>query len=470
MAQQTAEHGERQGPDFRKTCSLLVAAAALVLFFLPPPDGVSITIMRTGALTLFAIGFWATAVWPIGLTAIAYFLLASVMDIQPTAVVFSGFTSKALWLVFGGLVIGASVGYTKLGERLARSLVNRFGGSYLAVISGIALVCMVLGFVMPSSMGRIVLLTPIIMALADQLGFAPGSRGRSGMVLATALITFTSAGTILPALVPGMALAGLAENLYGMQVTYGRYLFLNFPVLGVVKCAVIVLLTVWLFGEQPQRDQTGGGHSPMAGGERLLTLILIGALALWVSDFLHGISAAWVALGAAVLILMPGLNLLPPKAISEKIGYNSVFYVAAVLGMSAVLSKTGLASLAGQWFLAVVPFEQGSDGVNYGYLSAISSLIPLAVTNPGVPAVLSPLAQDFAAATGLPLESVLMTQVVGFTNAILPYQASPIVVAMAMGGVRMADGAKLTLWLTAAGMTVLVPLNYLWWVAAGLFG
>jgi di/tricarboxylate transporter len=455
---------------FKPIASVIIVLLALSLFLLPPPEGVSQTVMRAGGLTLFAIGFWATAIWPIGLTAIAFFFIAALFAIQPLPVIFSGFTSPALWLIFGGLVIGVSVNHTRLGERLAHSLVARFGGSYLAVITGIALVCMILGFVMPSSMGRIVLLVPIIIALGEKLGFERGGRGQTGMILSTALITFTSAGTILPALVPGMTLAGLSESLYGIPVTYGGYLTLHFPILGIVKCIFIILVTTWLFSEKPYREQMASEHQPFSKEERLLTIILIAALGLWVSDFAHGISAAWIALGAAILILIPGFNLAPPEALSEKIDYGSIFYVAAVLGLSVVLSKSGLASIAGETFLALFPFEKGAEALNYGLLSAVSTFIPLLVTNPGVPAVLSPLAQDFATSTGLPLETVLMTQVIGFTNIVLPYQASPLIIAMAMGGVRMIDGAKLTLWMTLIGLVILIPVNYLWWHLNGLFG
>ncbi|MBT7954690.1 MAG: SLC13 family permease [Rhodospirillaceae bacterium] len=464
----TEEQAQRPRLNFKTVCSLIIVLLAALLFMLPPPDGVSQTIMRAAGLTLFAIGFWATAIWPIGLTAIAFFFFAALFSVQPLAVIFSGFTSPALWLIFGGLAIGASVTHTGLGERLARSLTVRLGGSYLSVISGVALVCMVLGFVMPSSMGRIVLLVPIVIALAEKLGFGRGSKGQAGIILSAALITFTSAGTILPALVPGMTLAGLADSLYDIPMTYGGYLQLHFPVLGVLKCLFIIFVTTWLFGEPPNRDHLASEHKPLSIEERVLSLILIGALGLWISDFAHGISAAWVALGASVLIFIPRLKLVPTNALSEKIDYGSIFYVAAVLGLSVILSKTGLAALAGKSFLAVFPFSHGADMLNYGLLAAVSNFLPLVVTNPGVPAVLSPLAQEFAVSTGLPLETVLMTQVIGFTNVVLPYQASPIVIAMAMGGVKMIDGAKLTLSMTVIGFIFLIPINYIWWNFLGL--
>jgi anion transporter len=456
--------------NFKTVSSLVIVVLATTLFLLPPPEGLSQNIMRSAGLTLFVIGFWATSVWPIGLTAIAFFFIAAIFSLQPIPVIFSGFASPALWLVFGGLAIGASVTHTRLGERLARSLVVRFGDTYFSLICGIALICIILGFVMPSSMGRIVLLVPIIIALAEKLGFKRGSKGQAGMILSTAVITFTSAGTILPALVPGMTLAGLSDSLYDINFTYAGYLKLHFPILGVVKCIFIVLITTWLFGEKPTPGQLESEEKPLSNQERLLSIILIAALGLWVSDSIHGISAAWIALGAAIFIFMPGLNLVPADAISEEIDYGSVLYVAAVLGLSNLLAKSGLANIAGEMFLAVFPFENGADALNYGLLSTVSTFIPLVVTNPGVPAVLSPLAQDFANSTGLPLETVLMTQVIGFTNIVLPYQASPLIIAMAMGGVKMSDGAKLTLWMSFIGFVVLIPMNYFWWQINGLFG
>ena len=120
--------------EFRFVSSIIIVVLAIALFLLPPPNGVSKVMMQAGGLTLFTIGFWATSIWPIGLTAISFFFVAAIFSLQPASIIFSGFASPALWLVFGGLAIGASVSHTKLGERLARSLVVRFGGSYFSVI------------------------------------------------------------------------------------------------------------------------------------------------------------------------------------------------------------------------------------------------------------------------------------------------------------------------------------------------
>ena len=56
-------------------------------------------------------------------------------------------------------------------------------------------------------------------------------------------------------------------------------------------------------------------------------------------------------------------------------------------------------------------------------------------------ALFTPLAQSFATASGLSLFTVLMIQGIGFATPVLPYQASPIVVAMGMGKIPFAGGA-----------------------------
>ena len=51
---------------------------------------------------------------------------------------------------------------------------------------------------------------------------------------------------------------------------------------------------------------------------------------------------------------------------------------------------------------------------------------------PGVPAVWTPLAEELANSTGFSVEAVLMTQVIGFSTVLFPYQVGPLIVAMGL--------------------------------------
>ncbi len=191
--------------------------------------------MRAAALTIPAIALWATGVLPAHLTGVAFLLFAMLLAVAPAAVVFSGFHSIAVWLVFSGLVLGVAIRTTGLGAWISEYLLGVFGASYRSLVGGIMIVGVAFSLVLPSSIGRIIILLPIITALCDRLGFAPGSRGRTGLVMAVGLGTLIPAFAVLPANVPNIVLAGSAETLYGISMSYGGYLLAHMPVTGIFR-------------------------------------------------------------------------------------------------------------------------------------------------------------------------------------------------------------------------------------------
>ena len=107
-------------------------------------------------LTVLTIGLWATSSLPEHLVAIIFFVAAILLSVAPQSVVLSGFLSTALWLVFGGLVLGVAVQRTGLGSWLASGVVDRIGTSYASVIAAVVIGNVILGFLVPSAMARAV--------------------------------------------------------------------------------------------------------------------------------------------------------------------------------------------------------------------------------------------------------------------------------------------------------------------------
>ena len=221
-----------------------LAAVAVLLSAGPgfPPEAAA-----GGALALVAIGFWASGAIPEHLTAIIFFLVAMVFAIAPAPVVFSGFASSAFWLLFGGMIVGTAVQKTGLGARLARTMARRIGVSYTGVLASIMIVEMALAFVMPSSVGRVVLMMPVALSLADAFGFEAGTRGRTGIAMMAGLGAFLPGFGVLPANVPNLVLIGAADTLYGIKPVYGDYLLLHFPVIGLLKAVAIHFLVLAQF-------------------------------------------------------------------------------------------------------------------------------------------------------------------------------------------------------------------------------
>ena len=418
-------------------------------------------------LLVLTIGLWATGALPEHLTAIFFFAVAMFFGLAPADVTFAGFESAALWLIFGGLILGVAIEGTGLGRRLARRLLQTMGHSYRGIIFGVLTMGIVLGFLMPSSMGRVVLLLPIALALADQLGFAYGSPGRTGIVMAAALGAVLIPFTILPANVPNVVLYGLSETLYGQAPTYGHWLLLHFPVLGLLKAVIVGGLILLLFPAQPKPTAADEMAKPLSGAEQRLGLILGLALLGFILDFVHGISPAWISLAAAVICMIPALGLFGAKDFG-KVNFASLVYVAGILGLGALIAQSGWGARLGEVITQLAPFDPAQPLVNFLALSGTAIAVGMGTTLPGVPAVLTPLASDLAPLTGMSLDSVLMTQVIGFSTPLLPYQAPPIIVAMQLAGVRLVDGTRVLLATAVATILLLLPLDFLWWRVLGI--
>jgi hypothetical protein len=319
---------------------------------------------------------------------------------------------------------------------------------------------------MPATLARIILLLPIIVALAARVGHEPGSRAYNGMCLAAILASYQVGAAILPANAPNLAIAGTAEMMYGTVLTYGEYLMLQFPVMGIVKSALIVAITLWMFPAEVNGLVGESTAKPMSAEEKRLAGILLVALAMWATDFLHGIHPGWIGLGAGVLCILPRVGVLPAAAFNDRIKYGPYFYIGSVLGLGAVIIDTGLAGALGRAMLPMLNLRADFDLVNFVVLSVVSTLAGMLTTNPAQAGLTVPLAEPIAQAVGWPLKTVVMTFAVGVTTVVLPYMVPPIVVGLRIAGVGFRVAARFTLAVAAAGVPLLA-VNFAWWRLVG---
>ncbi|WP_033577776.1 SLC13 family permease [Dickeya chrysanthemi] len=458
-----------------RTFFVLLAILCALWLILLPPAGMPLMASRCAGVVLLTLILWSTGVLPPFLTSLIFFFLALILNIARPELIFSGFGSAAVWLIIGGFVIGSAITLSGLEKRLAEVLAPFLATSYPRMIMGLTVAAMLLGFIMPSSTGRAVVLVPVGMVLADRVGFASGSTGRVGIAVTLAMACNMPSFAILPANIPNMILSGASETLHGISFGYMRYLALHFPVLGIVKSAVMIGLVLVLF---PARIQTAGSdmatprnfqttEKPSAGVQGKAAVILLTTLLLWMTDGIHGINPAWIGIATSVLLLLPGIGIVPPKSFNGSVDFGIVLFVAAALGLGAIVNESGLGKLVGQELLQALPLAPGQPALNFASLSAMSMLTGIVATIPGVPTVLTPMAPELAAASGMSLSAVLMTQVIGFSTVLFPYQVGPLIVAMQLSGERLGYLLKITLPLALVTFVVLLPVDFLWWRLLG---
>jgi len=408
------------------------------------------------------IVLWATSLLPEFITALLFFAAAMVAKIAPPEVIFGGFASSAFWLVFSGFVLGVAIRKTGLADRAARALSARLTDSWPLMVGSVVLLSYALAFVMPSNMGRIALLMPIVAAMAARAGINDGTRAWYGLALAVGFGTFQLSATILPANVPNLVMSGAAEGSYGIHLNYLPYLLLHTPVLGLLKGLVLIGLICWLFPGKPHAPRELTPAGPMSREEKRLAWLLAVVLIMWVSESWHGIGPAWTGLAAACVTLLPRVGFITGDEFSSGVNMRTCIYVAGILGLAITVTQTGIGSAVGGALLHVMPLDPDNPFTSFLALTGITTALNFIMTANGVPALYTTLAQSFADATGFPLLSVIMIQVLGYSTPLLPYQASPIVVAMALGKVPARAGMLLCLALAIATYLVLLPLDYAW--------
>ncbi len=421
----------------------------------------------TTLVIAITILLWASARLPEYLTALLFFAAATLLNIAPTSTIFSGFASSAFWLVLSGFVLGAAIRKVGLAQRWANYLVVPLSQSWPRMVVGTLVLTYLLALVMPSNMGRIALLMPVVLALGERAGIKAGSRGSIGLALAVGFGTFQLSASILPANVPNLVLSGAAENAYQIHLQWLPWWLLHMPVVGIGKGMVLAAAILFLFRAQPQPVRHRDQLEPLSRNEwRLMGLLAI-TLLLWMTDSLHGLPAAWVGLAAACICLLPRIGFLSGDDFASGVNFRTCIYIAGILGVATVVVDSGLGRLIANLLLSVLPLQDHASFSNFAVLNALVSLLNFVLTANGVPAMVTPIAQELANASGYSLMSVVMMQVFAYATPLLPYQASPVVVAMGLGNVPAKAGLQLCMLVFIFSVLLLLPLDYLWFRLLG---
>ena len=451
----------------QRVALILIPLLSALLLLTPVADLFTGQQQLSALLIMAGMVLFATGALPEFVTALVVLVLAMLLSLAPADVLFSGLTSTACWLIFSGLVMGIAIAETGLAQRIANQLSRYLDSSYSRLITGIVLMGVLLGFVMPSSVGRVVLFIPIALVMAEHCGFAKGSKGQQGVALAAAFGCHLPTFAIMPANIPNVVMIGSAEKIHGWTPMFTEYLLLHFPVLGALKAVLLIVLILKLYPDTPQRASLIKNESGFSFKESRLMLIMLATLGLWLTDSLHHISAAWIGLAAATILLLPGVGMVSPQSFNAKVNISSILVVAGVLGIASLINYSGVSQVVGERVLHWLPLAPGQDAVNFFALSLAAMLTGVLATLAGVPATLTPLAGQISQMTGFSLEAVLMTQVFGFSTILFTYQSVPLMMAMPLAGVPIGHAARLLLMLAGLTVVILLPLDYLWWQLLG---
>ncbi|WP_232442379.1 SLC13 family permease [Burkholderia ubonensis] len=324
----------------RVTAALLAAGLATVAALgargtLPGGDA------RIIAIVFTCIVLWATGAVASLWVSLLFFFLAATCTSVPTAEIFSGFGSSAFWLVFSGAAIGFALKESGLSERIGIALARRIGGSYLKALLAFAILSFLLSLVMPSTFGRIAILIPIAIGYCDVVKLGAHANGRRGILLLVIVGSYELAAAVLPANLPNVIMAGILEQSHGLHLRFSEYLLLFFPAGVIVRGAVLVLASYWLFADTVGEVEIPAARVALGRREWHAIVLLAITLALWFTDAVHHVAPGWVGLGFTLVYFATS-----PTAQLERftatLKMDLLWFIAAIIGLTALVNHLGV--------------------------------------------------------------------------------------------------------------------------------
>ncbi|WP_188424139.1 SLC13 family permease [Haloferax sulfurifontis] len=441
---------------------LFGALAAVAVFQFAPLARDASTML---AITVFCIMLWVrspvepwfTALVGIGLIGVAF----------SPALALSGFRSPATWLVAVGILVGEASrqsGLAGLVEELARTRMSDAASSdattafrYLLVTSCLA--SLALAVLIPSSLVRVLILGPILLSLGDLF---TERRAKIGLFLGPLFATFYGSSGVLTGSLANIIVTGLVESAAGLSISWTEWLRWLAPVMGLGRVLVVIGVTYLLYRprdadalDAPKRSESVGVNVT-AEQARMLVFLLVG-VAIWVTDFAHGLHPLFGALVVALLAFAPKIGVVDPDAVGEA-DFSILFFFGAIFAIAAGLQQTGFTNLAAETLLSQLPTDV-SLPLMLVFVVVISQLLTLVMEGLAVASVLTPILVSFSSTVGVPLVPIAMMEAVALNTYFFPYQSAVLVAILGMGAVDSVELTRMSSAIAVATLLLLVPIQ-----------
>jgi di/tricarboxylate transporter len=411
-------------------------------------------------LLISTIICWATSIIPNYQTSLIFLFTALLFSLSTKEIIFSGFASGAFWLVFAGMLIATAIKNVKLSDRFSDLFMKLKTPNYLKILIAVNIFSVLFSFVMPSSVGRVVLLVPIADMVAKNFGFKKEDKGYIGIVLTFILSTAIPAFAILPANVPNMILAGLTNSIYHHELLYSHYFLINFLVFGFIKDIVIVALLYLLYKDTPTHLKQKPLKIPLSKDEKVVILATLVMLAFWMSDFIHHIPASIIAIVGVLFLASPAINVIKIKDIKQ-VNFASLLFVAAIIGLGNIVAHDHfIKNILTQTIDLYVPTNYPL--INKMIITSFMSFSGVFITQPALPAIFTPMAAQLSQVTHFSLNQIFMMEVAAFSTVFVPFQTAPLLIGLALSNIKQIKIIKPLLLLAVITVLFLYPLQYYW--------
>jgi len=453
---------------------LLVALALAAIGFRLLPLGIEPRAHSALAIGVFMVSCWMTQPLDHGIAGILGCFLFWMLGVARFETAFSGFGDTTPWFLFGAICFGLMGSKSGLARRLAYVVMQRIGDSYPRLLLGLIISNFLLTAIVPSGIARVVIMAAIAMGLIEAFGVDRRSNIARGMFVIL-VYQATIFDKMLIAGASSITARGAIERFGQVDVLWSRWF------LAYVPCDILVMIIAWrlaLWMYPPEVAALPGGAEFMRGQIKAmgrwssaeiksLVLMLI-AIALWVTDFLHHIPPPMIGLGIGLVSLMPRIGVLDAEDV-RKVNYLPIFFVAAAVSLSNVLVQTKaldvVTTVLFEWMKPHITGSLWSTMVLYwsafAYHIVIGNEIAMLSTS-------LPILMAYAREHAMNPLTLGMIWTFGAGPKIFMYESAVIVVGYSYGYFTNRDMMKVGAVLSVVTALILLLLVPLYWPLIGI--
>ena len=210
------------------------------------PEGLSMEANAVLACTLWIAVWWITEAIPIAATSLmplVLFPLTGALGLDETSV---SYGHKYIFLYVGGFILAIAIERWNLHKRIALNIIHLIGTNVKSIILGFMAATAFLSMWISNTASAVMML-PIGMAIVKQLKDNPDTIEDENQIFGKALmlsIAYSASIGGLATLIgtpPNLVLAGIVQELYGIEITFSKWIVFGLPI------SVLLLFICWKY-------------------------------------------------------------------------------------------------------------------------------------------------------------------------------------------------------------------------------
>ena len=382
--------------------------------------------------------FFVTELIPLAVTAMGGAIACGLLGFIPVKQVFSGLSNSTVVLFAGMFVVGASMFYTGLAQKIGGVVVSMVGTGENSLMFGLMTVGTVLSAFL-SNTGTAACLLPVALGICASAKI-PASRQLMPLAFACGW-----GGIITMVGTPPNIIANGALQAAGIQDQFGffEYAWIGIPV-SIAGMLYMMFVGKYLLPKQElsadQEIEQEVEANEASSTKQMISAAILVAVVLVMAVGVKGVTLEMAAIIGAIICVLTGC--LTEKQAYASIDWVTIFLFAGMMPVSKAMDVTGAGKLIADWTVGLMGGSP-SPLVVTAILFLLSCTLTQFMSNTASAALLCPIGIAISKNLGADPKAVLMAIAVAASCAFAsPVGTPPNTLVLGPGGYKFMDYVK----------------------------